>query len=119
MAIDGFLLPPWYRLPDPSTNDLNLASMIWGSSVGCAVIIVTKVLRHSYKSHRRQKTKRLQLWGASYVIMVWVVWASCVVGAAMDWVYLNPVIPRTPDFCKPTPPPPPRGRLSPVEATPC
>ncbi|KAI1343720.1 hypothetical protein F5Y15DRAFT_175762 [Xylariaceae sp. FL0016] len=85
----GFLVPAWFKPAPPTQVDMNVASIIWGFSLSCAIFTLTKAARQTWKSYRRTREVN------SYIIMIWAEWIACVVISIMSWLYLWGTIPTS------------------------
>lgn len=84
---DGFLVPPWYVEDSVNSLDMNVASLIWGFSIGLAVFCAFKALWQSIRTWHG--SHRITL----YVILIWGEWLSNVAMSALGWLNLRGVIP--------------------------
>ncbi|KAI1852388.1 hypothetical protein JX266_002566 [Neoarthrinium moseri] len=89
---DGFLIPPWYEYQTPNLYDLNIASIIWGFSLACAVFTLKKAIRQSWRSYKRGKIRN------PYIVMVWAEWTVCVTISVVVWLFLSPSSSVLPSF---------------------
>lgn len=79
-------MPDNFKLEAPSEDDMNIASIIWGLTLGVTVFNCAKAFRQSKSSINRRK--RLTI----YVLMVWVEIISSSVLGVMVWLYLRGII---------------------------
>ncbi|KAH7000223.1 hypothetical protein EDB80DRAFT_106331 [Ilyonectria destructans] len=82
----GFLVPENFKLEAPSEDDMNIASIIWGLTLGVTVFNCAKAFRQSRSSINRRK--RLTI----YVLMIWAEIISSSVLGVMVWLYLRGII---------------------------
>ncbi|EAA27832.2 hypothetical protein GE21DRAFT_6003 [Neurospora crassa] len=82
----GFLIPPWYKLYEPTESDLILATFLWGFTLALAICVLAKGVKQTLRSFRR-----CHFWNP-YIIMIWVEWASCLGVAVISWLFLRGVI---------------------------
>ncbi|KAI0440509.1 hypothetical protein F4803DRAFT_465649 [Xylaria telfairii] len=83
----GFLIPPWYEAVQITSWELNVASIIWGISLGITLFGATKALEQTQRVFRR--TRRL----STYVLLVWAVCISSTSTGIISWLYLAGNIP--------------------------
>ncbi|KAK7432144.1 hypothetical protein QQZ08_001435 [Neonectria magnoliae] len=86
MGERGFLVPEHFHLDPPSEDDMNIASIIWGLSLGVTVFNCAKAFRQSKSAIIRRK--RLTV----YVVMIWAEIISSFVLGVMTWLYLREII---------------------------
>ncbi|KAM0202483.1 hypothetical protein ACHAPA_010584 [Fusarium lateritium] len=83
----GLLLSENYEFHKPSANDMNIASIAWGYSLGVSIFAGTKATRQTIKSWKRGTRTNI------YLMLVWTEWASSVLMSAITWCYLRQYIP--------------------------
>ncbi|KAF5556272.1 hypothetical protein FNAPI_5795 [Fusarium napiforme] len=83
----GLLLSDHYEFHKPSTNDMNIASIAWGFSLGVSIFAGTKAAKQTIKSWKRGTRTNI------YLILVWMEWTSSVIMSAITWLYLRQYIP--------------------------
>jgi len=81
--MSGFLIPPWYQAVAPDLNDLLIATIIWGFSIGCGLFSAFKAIRQSKSSWERSHRIR------PYVVMIWAEWLSSMTMGVLAWVFLR------------------------------
>ncbi|KAF7559791.1 hypothetical protein G7046_g4349 [Stylonectria norvegica] len=82
----GFLVPDRY-VPDlPNDRDMNIASIIWGLSLGVTVFNVAKAFRQTKSAIQRRK--RI----TTYVTLVWLEIISSFLLGLVTWLYLRGII---------------------------
>ncbi|KAM5356962.1 hypothetical protein ACJ41O_003608 [Fusarium nematophilum] len=79
----GILVPPWFVPETPSINDQNLASLLWGCSLGIGAWAASEAIIQSSKSWRR--TGRIN----AYVAFIWAEWWSCLLISLICWLYMR------------------------------
>ncbi|KAF4918888.1 hypothetical protein CGCVW01_v008446 [Colletotrichum viniferum] len=79
----GTLVPPWYEEHPPSVNDMNIASMFWGFTLGVGLWSGVKGYRQSLASWRR--IHRIN----TYVWLIWSEWIASMVIGIISWCYLT------------------------------
>ncbi|KAH7260159.1 hypothetical protein FSOLCH5_009491 [Fusarium solani] len=88
----GFLVPENFKDDLPNEDDMNIASIIWGLSLGVVVFNCAKAFRQAKSAiHRR---KRL----TTYVVLVWLEIVSSFILGVMVWLYLRGIIPPSFQF---------------------
>ena len=80
---NGFLVPDNYKSDLPNDRDMNIASIVWGLSLGVTVFNVAKAFRQTKSAIQRRK--RL----TAYVSLVWLEIISSFILGIMVWVYLR------------------------------
>ncbi|KAF4997647.1 hypothetical protein FGRMN_3679 [Fusarium graminum] len=83
----GLLLSDNFEFHKPSFNDMNVASVAWGFSLGISIFSGTKAAKQTIKSWQRGTRTNI------YLMFVWAQWASSVVMSAITWCYLRQYIP--------------------------
>lgn len=79
----GTLVPPWYEEHPPSVNDMNIASMFWGFTLGVGLWSGVKGYRQTLASWRR--IHRIN----TYVWLIWSEWIASMVIGIISWCYLT------------------------------
>ncbi|KAL0932107.1 uncharacterized protein CTRU02_213060 [Colletotrichum truncatum] len=79
----GTLVPPWYEEHPPSVNDMNIASMFWGFTLGVGLWSGVKGYRQTMASWRR--IHRIN----AYVWFIWAEWLASMVIGIVSWCYLT------------------------------
>lgn len=83
----GFLVPDRFVSDLPDEDDMNVASIVWGLSLGIFIFNCAKAIRQSKSAIERRK--RL----TAYVTLVWMEIISSLILSVMCWLYLRGVIP--------------------------
>ncbi|KAF4456394.1 hypothetical protein F53441_1464 [Fusarium austroafricanum] len=78
---------PDFKEVDAGENDMNIASIAWGISLGVGIFTLAKGLQQTIKSWRRGRKMN------HYIILVWLEWMSSCVMSAVTWCYLRNYIP--------------------------
>ncbi|KAM0238897.1 hypothetical protein ACHAP5_008532 [Fusarium lateritium] len=78
---------PGFKEVSAGANDMNIASIAWGFSLGVAIFTFTKGLRQTIKSWLRGRRMN------HYIILVWLEWTSSCLMSAVTWCYLKNYIP--------------------------
>jgi len=84
----GTLVPPWFRVVDPTLHAIILSSWMWGFTMSMIVSVLPKVLRQTYR--RITRARKLN----AYIVWVWLVWMAGVVEAAVSFSYTMNWIPE-------------------------
>lgn len=79
----GFLVPEHFKAEPPTEDDMNIASIIWGLSLGVTVFNCAKAFRQSKAAIERRK--RLTF----YVSLIWIEVISSTILGIMVWLYLR------------------------------
>ena len=88
----GFLVPEHFKDDLPSEDDMNIASIIWGLSLGVVVFNCAKAFRQAKSAiHRRKRI-------TTYVTLVWLEIISSFILGVMVWLYLRGIIPPSFQF---------------------
>ncbi|PTD10246.1 hypothetical protein FCULG_00008806 [Fusarium culmorum] len=78
---------PKFTEVNAGSDDMNIASIAWGISLGVGLFTFTKALRQTRDSWSRGR--RLN----HYIILVWLEWTSSCIMSAVTWCYLRNYIP--------------------------
>ncbi|KAF3026330.1 hypothetical protein E8E14_003778 [Neopestalotiopsis sp. 37M] len=78
----GFLVPEWFREQPVTSDNMNLASIFLGLSLGVAIFSASKALRQSSQVWRRYG--RLN----TYITMIWLHWSANVALGFINWFYM-------------------------------
>ncbi|KAH7162242.1 hypothetical protein B0J13DRAFT_4062 [Dactylonectria estremocensis] len=79
----GLLIPDHYVAVKPDPNDMNIASIAWGVSMGVCIFTAAKGARQTINSWKRGRKMN------PYVILLWMEWASSTIMSALVWCYLR------------------------------
>ncbi|KAF2430041.1 hypothetical protein EJ08DRAFT_258989 [Tothia fuscella] len=79
--VSSLLLGPNYYLEPPTLDDIKIASIVWGATLGVALLTGWKAAEQSLFVFRRKKWS----W---YILMVWSLWIACVVQGTVCWVLM-------------------------------
>ncbi|KAF4469205.1 hypothetical protein FALBO_3903 [Fusarium albosuccineum] len=71
----------------PNSNDMNIASIAWGISLGVCIFTFAKGMRQTINSWRRGRKLNM------YIILLWMEWSSSTIMSAVTWCYLRQYIP--------------------------
>ncbi|KAK4170947.1 hypothetical protein QBC36DRAFT_200391 [Triangularia setosa] len=83
----GTLIPFWYKPDPPSEHSLDLASFLWGAAMAIACFSFTQAVRQTRRSWLH--THKVN----TYIVMVWLEWAACVIMSVVSWLFLIGIIP--------------------------
>ncbi|KAM5341881.1 hypothetical protein ACJ41O_014912 [Fusarium nematophilum] len=83
----GLFMPDDYEFHKPSVNDMNIASIAWGFSLGVCIFTGAKGAKQTVKSWKRGTRTNI------YLILLWTEWASSTIMSAITWSYLRQYIP--------------------------
>ncbi|KAF4442327.1 hypothetical protein FACUT_2144 [Fusarium acutatum] len=72
---------------DAGENDMNIASIAWGISLGVGLFTFTKGIQQTIKSWKRGRRMN------HYIILLWLEWTSSCIMSAVTWCYLRNYIP--------------------------
>ncbi|KAF4945154.1 hypothetical protein FGADI_12163 [Fusarium gaditjirri] len=72
---------------DAGENDMNIASIAWGISLGVGLFTFAKGTRQTIESWRRGRRMN------HYIILLWLEWTSSCIMSAVTWCYLRNYIP--------------------------
>lgn len=84
---NGILIPDHFVDVKPSTNDMNIASIAWGFSLGVCIFTGAKGTRQTVKSWKRGRRT------TTYLTLLWMEWASSTIMSAVTWCHLRRYIP--------------------------
>jgi len=89
-AIMITLLPADFVLQPVTVDDLQIASIAWGFTLGFGFLTVWTAIRQTADVHRRYGFSRLN---STYVWMIWLEILVCLIFCVICWLYLNGIIP--------------------------
>ncbi|RGP75489.1 hypothetical protein FSPOR_597 [Fusarium sporotrichioides] len=78
---------PGFTEVNAGSDDMNIASIAWGISLGVGIFTFTKALRQTMDSWSRGRKMN------HYIILVWLEWTSSCLMSAVTWCYLRNYIP--------------------------
>ena len=78
----GLFMPENYVAEPPSTLEMNVASLVWGISLGFAMFTMAKGVRQGHGIVKRKGTTNL------YIIMCLVEWTVSVMISILSWFFL-------------------------------
>ncbi|KAL6411839.1 hypothetical protein AUP68_04218 [Ilyonectria robusta] len=82
----GFLIPPWYKDEVPGTAEMNIASIIFGFSLGSAIFTASKAATQSFAAYKRGRLF------SAYIVMCWLEWIGCNCMGIVTYIWLKGII---------------------------
>ncbi|RSL98988.1 hypothetical protein CEP52_009976 [Fusarium oligoseptatum] len=82
----GFLIPPWYKNEVPGETEMNIASVIFGFSLGSAIFTASLAFKQSLGAYRRQRLF------SAYIIMCWLEWIGCNCMGIVTYIWLKGIV---------------------------
>lgn len=83
----GFLLPPWYEPPPSATQqDMDIASMLFGSSLALGVFTLVKGAQQTVAAFRGRRLRNI------YVFLIWATWLPSLAMSIHTWLYVVEVV---------------------------
>ncbi|KAH7127915.1 hypothetical protein B0J13DRAFT_453887 [Dactylonectria estremocensis] len=82
----GFLVPDHYKPDLPNRNDMLIACIAWGFSLGVLIFNCSKAIGQTTASYRRRKTLTV------YIALLWAEIISSLVLGVICWLYLREYI---------------------------
>lgn len=79
----GFLIPPWYHTVAPDPEDMYVASIVWGFTLGCGMFTASKAVQQTSIAWKR--ARRI----TPYAIMVWLELVASSVMGLLTWLFLH------------------------------
>ncbi|KAF8860889.1 hypothetical protein BDZ45DRAFT_587603 [Acephala macrosclerotiorum] len=83
------LLSPNYVLQPVTVDDLQLASLAWGFTIGFGFLTTWNAIRQTATIYRRYGHIKLN---SPYVVMIWLEILVCLIFSIICWLYLNAII---------------------------
>ncbi|KAH7025131.1 uncharacterized protein B0I36DRAFT_229703, partial [Microdochium trichocladiopsis] len=83
----GLFMPDNYVSVAPEPLEMNIASLVWGVSIGSSMFTLAKAARQTNGVWRRKGTLN------AYIIMVWIELFVCFMISILCWLYLWGIIP--------------------------
>lgn len=90
--MDGFLVPDDFESDLPDPDNMNLASVMWGLSMGIAIFNGGKAFRQTVPSLRRRRMLTV------YNALCWLEIVVSLILGTVCWLYLRAVIPPSFQF---------------------
>lgn len=82
----GFLIPPGYKNESPGIVEMNIASIIFGFSLGSAIFTAAKAGTQSYAAYKRGRLF------SAYTIMCWLEWIGCNCMGIVTYIWLKGIV---------------------------
>jgi hypothetical protein len=89
-------LPPNFVLPEVTENDMIVASLAWGFTLGFSVLTTWTAAKQTMHMYHRQ---HLYILRNAYFWMIWLEILVCAIFSIICWLYLRYIIP--PRLAKP------------------
>lgn len=84
------LLSKDYVLEPVTVNDLQLASLAWGFTIGFGFLTTWTAMKQTAHMQRRYTLSKLN---SPYIWMIWLEILVCVIFSVICWLHLNNIIP--------------------------
>ncbi|TDZ14275.1 hypothetical protein Cob_v012834 [Colletotrichum orbiculare MAFF 240422] len=84
------LLSPHFKLEDVTEDDMVIASLAWGFTLGFGWLTTWTAMKHTAAMYRRQRDR---IWRNPYIWMIWLEILVCAIFAIICWLHLKGVIP--------------------------
>ncbi|CRK14851.1 hypothetical protein BN1723_010505 [Verticillium longisporum] len=84
------LIPPHFVLEEVTSNDLVIASLAWGFTIGFGWLTTSKALKQTKQTWKRQKRRTFR---NAYVWMIWLEILVCLIFGVICFLYLLHFIP--------------------------
>ncbi|KAK7409612.1 hypothetical protein QQX98_008207 [Neonectria punicea] len=82
----GFLIPPWYKNEVPAESEMNIASIIFGFSLGTAIFAASMALSQTIAAYKRGRIY------SAYIIMCWLEWIGCNCMGLVTYIWLKGIV---------------------------
>ncbi|KAM0437856.1 hypothetical protein ACHAPT_002221 [Fusarium lateritium] len=82
----GFLVPPWYKNEVPGEAEMNVASVIFGFSLGSAIFTASLAITQTLGAYKRKRQF------SGYVIMCWLEWIGCNCMGIVTYIWLKGIV---------------------------
>ncbi|KAF3343667.1 hypothetical protein VD0002_g9779 [Verticillium dahliae] len=79
----GTLVPPWYKPSPLNRDEENIASLLWGFTLGLGVWTGTKAIQQTMVT-----LKRIHRVNA-YIALIWAQWISNMIMGIISWIFLR------------------------------
>ncbi|CRK18261.1 hypothetical protein BN1723_006753 [Verticillium longisporum] len=79
----GTLVPPWYKPSPLNRDEENIASILWGFTLGLGVWTGTKAIQQTMATLNR--IHRVN----AYIALIWAEWISCMIFGIIAWIFLR------------------------------
>ena len=84
------LLSDDYVAQPVTVNDLQIASLAWGFTIGFGFLTTWTAMRQTADMHRRYGYSKLN---SPYIWMIWLEILVCLIFSVICWLHLNHIIP--------------------------
>jgi amino acid transporter len=84
------LLSDHYVAQPVTVNDLQIASLAWGFTIGFGFLTTWTAMRQTADMHRRYGYSKLN---SPYIWMIWLEILVCLIFSVICWLHLNHIIP--------------------------
>ncbi|EOD51396.1 hypothetical protein UCRNP2_1819 [Neofusicoccum parvum UCRNP2] len=84
------LLSPHFELEPVTQDDMNLASLTWGFTLGFGLLTTWTAMKQTYSAYDRHGWRKLN---NPYIWMIWLEIAVCLAFSIICWMYLRGAIP--------------------------
>lgn len=84
------LIPPHYVLHKTTEDDMVIASLAWGFTVGFGWLTTWTALKQTMHIYKEQG---LRIFHSAYVWMIWLEILVCLIFSIICWLHLRGVIP--------------------------
>lgn len=91
----GFLVPDHYVLEDVTRNDIIIASLAWGFTIGFGWLTTWTALKQTKQMWRRHGSRT---WRNAYIWMIWLEILVCLTFGFICFLYLLYIIPPSFEF---------------------
>nr|XP_036575585.1 uncharacterized protein CTRU02_14504 [Colletotrichum truncatum]KAF6782174.1 hypothetical protein CTRU02_14504 [Colletotrichum truncatum] len=91
----GNLLSPHFQLEEVTENDMVIASLAWGFTLGFGWLTIWTAVKQTTAMYRRQGDRILR---NSYIWMIWLEIIVCVIFSVICWLHLKGIIPPSFSF---------------------
>ncbi|KAK1598417.1 uncharacterized protein LY79DRAFT_288068 [Colletotrichum navitas] len=89
------LLSPHFKLEEVSENDMVIASLAWGFTLGFGWLTVWTAIKQTTAMYKRQGSR---IYRNAYIWMIWLEIIVCTIFSVICWLYLRGVIPPSFQF---------------------
>lgn len=84
------LLSPNYVLQEVTTDDIAIASLAFGFTLGFGWLTVWTAARQTWRAYKRSG---VDVWRNGYIWMIWLEIVVCLTFAIICWLHLKGLIP--------------------------
>ncbi|KAF6802595.1 hypothetical protein CMUS01_15312 [Colletotrichum musicola] len=86
----GNLLPPHFKLEEVTEDDMVIASLAWGFTLGFGWLTTWTAVKQTTAMYKRQGSRILR---NSYIWMIWLEILVCAIFSIICWLHLKGIIP--------------------------